>query len=162
MWPLDSDTLRFVVDQHREEINRHQDAVGKIFNWSVTIILALAAGFFTLRGSEGWSKMAYQSQLLVCVVIAVVCGLIALLASREMYKRVHASDENARVIVKASRMLSLFEIVNDASNEALYPKKWLSWGDRTRPSTKISPWFNILALFVIAVGVSMIVLMALF
>jgi hypothetical protein len=143
--------LQFVVETHRDEMERHEEEMGKTFNWTLTILLALGAAMLGFAGSTGWGRLPVHWPLQLTVSLTSV--LIASVASVEMVRRVRAYDINARVVAHASALLHLFEPnYFSPQHPPLYPARWKNWGDPTYPATKDVPSFNVVVLMAVAVG----------
>jgi hypothetical protein len=148
--------LRFVVRIHRSEMERHQKQIGNVFYWTVTIILGLGIAVIQLIGSDHWTSFAPKWPLRVIVSTASLA--IAVLAITEIIKRLSAYDSNARVVVKASELLSLFQDdVFGLTHPAIYEQSWRAWGDRNHPAHKFVPWFHVVVLLCMGLAVALLV-----
>jgi len=150
-----TEILQFVVEIHRTEMERHQKLIGNIFYWTLTIILALGVATIQLAGSQAWHLNLRQWPLKV-TISAVSCA-IALLAIAEILKRLAAYDTNARVVVRASKLLHLFDSDTFAPrHEPLYDAAWLVWGDRNYPAHKFLPTFHAAVLLLVAAATTIL------
>lgn len=149
------ETLQFVVESHRKEMERHQTIVGNIFFWTQSIMLAMGAANFGLAGSA--TGHVFMSRWQFRLSISAISILIPLFAMIEIFDRGRAYDANARVVVKASKLLHLFESnVFSRAHEQLYEESWLHWGDRNHRSYKFKPIFYSVVLCLLGICVAIL------
>lgn len=144
-----ADTLRLVIETHRDEMERHESMIGSVFNWTLTILLALGAGFVGLATADAWTTLGSWSlrQAIVRLSVAGFCPLIAALAIAEMMERKSAYNKNARIVARASELLGLFEENHFRTvHDPLYPREWRRWGEAARPAHKFLPLFHTVVL----------------
>jgi hypothetical protein len=146
-----NDSLRFLCEKHREEIHHHEVYISAVLTWTLSIVLALIGSYFALVSTDAWSKHPEWREE-IRIGLTVLLLLLPALATRELYLRLQASDENARIVVAASKQLGFFDVSAFGRDEAFYPEEWLSWGNRNKPSTKIVPVFHMLTISLVVGG----------
>ena len=147
----ENDSLRILVDKHRDELHHHEDYISSVLTWTLTIMLALIGAYLAFVSTDQM-KNHPDWLLKLKIGMTILLAVLAALAIRELFSRVEAMDANARIIVTASQKLGFFDKNNFGQTEPLYPEIWLTWGDRNYSSTKIMPTFHLLVLLVVGVG----------
>lgn len=146
--------LRFVNKIHRHEMERHEQTIGSIFNWTLTTLLALGAGFIGFASSNAWHN---SHQPLLRLLVGLLGFAMSLTAIKEIVERKDAFNANARVVARVSILMDLFDDNRfGREHDPLYPSEWKGWGGEARSAAKFLPTFHSLVLLMVSSAIAFV------
>jgi hypothetical protein len=138
--------LRMVHDTHRQEMNFHRETMNKLVQWATGVYLAIAGGLLVL-GANNWRSYGTTGKFLAVCILFLVTSFVV----RQILHSASAINTNARIVVRADKLMHLFDKDFYDSKEQLYPAHWLKWGDGK--GAGYYEWFNIGIIILLAFSI---------
>lgn len=138
---------------HRSEITHHREMQFRIFSWTSSLFIAIAASLFAF-GAQWPPLKPLGPSLITAITLAVMTTSLLLIR-----RNARALESNARTVVRIDGMLGLFEKGHYTTDESVYSQSWQRWGTPDRRAS-LETWFYIVTS--IAVGTVLIAIAWLF
>lgn len=117
--------IRVVHDTHRSEMNYHREAMNKVYQWATNLYLAIAGGLVVLASDKLDLLDCSSRAFIIFAIILVTFFVVA-----QLRHSADAINSNALIVVKADRIMKLFEKDYFVKDDSIYPEKWENWGEK--------------------------------
>ena len=126
--------LKQIHNTHRNEITHHREMQFRIFSWTTSLLLAIAASLFAFVTE--WAKYRLIGTPFLTITTLVFLSTTILILRRNA----KALETNARTVIRIDKILCLFDESEYLTKESVYPKAWLLWGT-SKYRASVETWF---------------------